>query len=178
MVFDAASRTDPFRTMKFKVSIPDLGIKNMGFSKVSGISQESDMVEYREGNDSLVMRKQPGLIKQPEVTFERGLVTDLDLRTLLVWREGTSTFLGNTADGVGLGLYKQTVNIGIMNRAGAVAYELTLNDAWPMRIEYGDLDASTSEVLVVRFVLAHEGLNLGALPLSEMATLFGAVLGA
>jgi phage tail-like protein len=178
MVFDAVSRTDPFRTMKFQVQIPGLGIRNMGFSKISGIQQESEVVEYREGNESLVMRKQPGLISQPEITFERGLIKDLDLRTLLIWREASSTFLGNTADGVGLNLYKQTVTIGIMNRAGAVSYEITLNNAWPMRIEYGDLDAATSEVLVARFVLVHEGLNLGDLPLGEISTLLGAALGA
>jgi phage tail-like protein len=162
--------------MKFRVQIPDLGIRNMGFSKISGITQESDIVEYREGNESLTMRKQPGLIKQPEITLERGLVNDIAFQLLLLWRERTSTILTGAADGSPALLYKQPVNIGIMDRAGAVAYEISLINAWPVRIEYGDLDASTSEVFVARFILAHEGLSYGNLAFTDVLGAAGAVI--
>jgi len=173
MVFEI-SGNDPYRAMKYRVSV--LGIGNMGFSKISGISQESDVIEYRNGNQTLTMRKYPGLIKQGEVTLERGVSNNLDMFALLAWREAASTTLGGGGGRDGLGLYKLPVTIEVMDRTGDLSYVIQLDEAWPMRLEYSDLDASSSEILISSLVLAHEGVNSGITTLAALgqaAGLFG-----
>jgi phage tail-like protein len=165
MVFELTG-SDPYRAMKYRVIIP--GFENMGFSKISGISQESDVIEYRDGNQALTMRKYPGLIKQGEVTLERGVSNSKDTFAMLAWREAASTTLAGGGGRDGLGLYKLPVTIQVMDRTGALSYIIQLDEAWPMRFEYSDLDASSSEILIASLVLAHEGVNAGITTLAQL----------
>lgn len=163
---------DPYRAMKFRVSI--LGIGDIGFSKISGLSQESDVIEYRNGNQTLTMRKYPGLIKQGEVTLERGVSSATDMFALLAWREAASTTIAGA--GVdGLSAYKLPVDVQVMDRTGDKSYIIHLDAAWPKSIEYSDLDAGSSEILIASLVLAHEGLNSGVSTLAEALQAMGAV---
>ncbi len=53
--------TDPLANFNFQLEID--GITRAGFSECTGLNAEANVIEYREGNESLTTRKLPGLIK-------------------------------------------------------------------------------------------------------------------
>lgn len=71
---------DPYPGYNFQVvvnSISDDGSTAIGaFSEVSGLDVEIDSIEYRNGNEAITVRKLPGLRKQTNLTFKRGLIGD------------------------------------------------------------------------------------------------------
>ena len=52
-------RTDPLPRFKFLVEIE--GIKRAGFQTCSGLEEETEIREYREGGDQSTVRKLAGL---------------------------------------------------------------------------------------------------------------------
>lgn len=151
---------DPLRGFKFRVEIQPNG-PGAGFSKVSGLREETEVVEYREGTDPVTVRKLPGLTSYGDVTLERGLSTD---RSIISWREeiirlsGTAGAGANTPDGLLGADFRRNVKIRLYNKEGENIFTWTLRNAWPRSLEYTDLDAQASNVVVTRLVLAHEGL--------------------
>jgi len=77
-----ANRNDPFSSFNFLVEIDGLG--KAAFSECSGITMETDAIEYREGADVTHVRKLPGLAKYGNITFKRGFTKDTALWT---WRK-------------------------------------------------------------------------------------------
>src|SRR5258706_14207338 len=71
-----SSRNDPFLSFNFIVDIQ--GMK-AGFSEVGGLSTETDVVEYRDGDEDITVRKLPGKRKYTNLTFKRGFTTSKDL---------------------------------------------------------------------------------------------------
>jgi phage tail-like protein len=55
------------------------GVKVGGFSEVTGLSTDTDVVEYREGADQTTPRKIIGASKATDVTLKRGVVPDSSL---------------------------------------------------------------------------------------------------
>ena len=51
--------TDPFTSFNFVVEID--GIVKAGFSEVTGLNRETNVIDYREGADNLSVRKISGL---------------------------------------------------------------------------------------------------------------------
>ena len=155
-LLNVVGRRDPLRGMKFEVTFPKLGgvVGSVGFSKISGISQESDVIEYREGDEPIVQRKIPGLIKVGDVTLERGVANVNDMRLLDGWRNSAATPLAGRADGITN--YRHPVNISAISREGVAEWGVQLVNAWPRKIEYGDLDANSSDIWIVTFTLAYE----------------------
>ena len=74
------------------------------------------MIEFREGGDSELIRKLPGLTRYPDVTLKRGLSTDL---TLWTWRHEMVTGT----------LMRSTVTIGLARRDGPVTSRWELFNA-------------------------------------------------
>jgi len=76
-----SSRTTPYGAFNYLVEIggDDFG----GFSDVSGLTTEVTVAEYRTGIDpEHHVRKVPGMHKQGDVTFKRGIV---DSAKLWLW---------------------------------------------------------------------------------------------
>src|SRR4051794_21801988 len=79
---ETGKREDPYRSFNFLVEIDNVTVA--GFSEVSGLSQDGDVIEYREGSDvPLTVRKLTGLRKFANITLKRGYTTKRDLRR---WR--------------------------------------------------------------------------------------------
>ena len=66
----AAGRHDPYAAFNFLVEID--GVVTAGFSEVSGLASEVDVISYREGGE-LRVRQLPGLIEYPRLVLKRGL---------------------------------------------------------------------------------------------------------
>jgi len=148
-------RHDPLRGMKFRMSLPAIpSLPSIGFSKISGISQESELIEYREGDEVLVQRKIPGLIKTGEVTFERGVASATALHMLNGRRLAASSAQTGSVDG--LPFYRQPVVIDALDRLGQPEWGVRLLRAWPRVIEYGDLDANSSDIWITTITIVYE----------------------
>lgn len=133
---------DPAVAFRFEVQI---GNANVGFSKVSGLREESDIIEYREGTDPIQHRKIPGLRTFPNVVCERGLGPATDMVRLrddvIRCREP----------------FRNSIVVKVKNCDGQDARILTFEKSWMVAIEIGDLDASASEVAIEMLEFAHEG---------------------
>jgi phage tail-like protein len=162
-VIQLAGRPDPLRGMKFQVFVPTIvPLGNMGFSKISGMSQEAELIEYRDGDEPLAQRKIPGLIKTGETTFERGVAHVTSMEALNAWKIQASTALAGGVDGAVN--FRHDVHVQVLNRLGLVEWETSLINAWPRMIEFGDLDANSSDIWIATFTLVYETLSTGDVP--------------
>ena len=142
----AGTRNDPLKSFSFLVEID--GVASAGFTSVSGLAAEAEVIEYREGADKLTSsRKLPGRVEYPNVTLRRGLTTSRDL-----W-----DWWQTVRDGT---LQRRTVVIILLDDAGQPVLRWRLREAWIARIEFSELDASKNEVAIETIELAHEGLEL------------------
>ncbi len=138
---------DPAVSFRFEVQARGA---NLGFSKVSGLRDESEVIDYREGTDPIVVRKIPGLRTFPTLVFERGMTAQgTELRQ---WRDDVIAAVG--PDGAG---FRAQATVLIKNCDGTPARTVTFENAWPSALELSDLDAAASEVNIESMELAHEG---------------------
>jgi phage tail-like protein len=73
-------RADPFRGYNFRFEVD--GIGQAAFREFSGLTFETDPVEYRDGDEPyLHVRKLYGLRKFTNLQAKRGITTDLQLWT-------------------------------------------------------------------------------------------------
>ena len=138
---------DPIHNYKFCINVE--GVGKIGCTKVTGLDESHDVIEYREGCDAPTMRKQPGLKSFSNVSLERGVTADST--QFLAWRADITS----TGKAV-----RKTVIIQVMDGPGNPVRTYTLYKAWPIKLEFGDLDASSSEVYMETLELVHEGLEV------------------
>jgi phage tail-like protein len=143
-------RKDPFRSFNFRLQID--GIDRGGFSECSGLTAESDSVDYREGSDrNPSVRKLTGLIKFTNVVLKRGYTTD---GSLWAWYK-------NIHDGLD---DRRNVTIVLMNEEHKDVLSWHLDNAWLKKIEGPSFKASGNEVAIESIELIHEGLVFESSP--------------
>ena len=94
---------DPFRAFKFVVTINGGGRNvgaSLGFQKVTGLKEASDVVEYREGNMPIHKRKLPGLTNYDPITLSRGATHNDEI---LTWRAQVARWGGKGGFQTGAG---------------------------------------------------------------------------
>ncbi|MCX6303529.1 MAG: phage tail protein [Bacteroidetes bacterium] len=133
---------------KFHFSV-DLGCGGTAsFSEVSGMNVESQITEYRFGDETNFTRaKMPGLKKYDNVTMKNGI-----FKGDMVFRDWYNKITMNTIE-------RTDVKITLMDDKGGVLMLWTLKNAWPTRITVTDMKADGNEVAVETLELAHEGLT-------------------
>jgi phage tail-like protein len=141
----APTRHDPYKNFPFRVEID--GLVASGFSEVSGLSAEAQVIEYREGADMTSTRKLPGLIKYPNVTLKRGIT---DSRELFDWWKAV----------VNGKVQRRNVAIILLDDDRTEVLRWALYEAWIAKIEFGDLQAKGNDVAIESIELAHERLEL------------------
>lgn len=163
-------RHDPLRGHKFKVlSSGNFLTGSCGFQKVSGLSDESEVSEYRDGCDPVTNRKFPGLVTFENITLERGL--DLE-KGIISWRQavvrsGSSESISTTANGAfdasaegQKDSFRSTLLIELYDRGSKdKVRSWSATDAWPCKLDDGELDASSSDVVISTAEFCHEGLS-------------------
>jgi phage tail-like protein len=151
------TRHQPLKNHKFKVVID--GFVSAGFSKVSGLAAESDVSEYREGDDPVTPYKIKGQMKFDDVTLEQGVTPRMSDFFNWIREVRDVTKSGNAAeDGAPSENFRREVVVEVFDDDGEKILTHTLKNAWPRRIEFDDLDASSSDVWLGRIILVHEGL--------------------
>lgn len=143
----------------FKYPLPkfhfelDWGGTRLGFTEVTGLDFETEVIEYREGNlPAYNKTKQPGLTKYTDVTLKRGIILD-DLEYFNQWVK-TAMFQEKKET------YRRTVTIKLLNEEHKAIIVWTLSKAWPSKIQSTDLKADGNEVAIETLTFVHEGLTM------------------
>ena len=137
----------PLTVFHFKVAWNNT---EMGFSDVSGLTQELQSIEYRDGlmAGTTAPLKRPGLKKVTNITLKRG-----------VTQQNNELFLWFNNNG-GPNVDRRDVTITLLNDEGAHVMVWTVLQAWPTKCEGPALKATGNEIAVETIELVHEGLSL------------------
>ncbi|HLZ86742.1 MAG TPA: phage tail protein [Puia sp.] len=148
------TKTYPLPKFHFQVS---WGKTRMGFTEVTGLDFETEVIEYREGNSVKYNKlKQPGLTKYSNITLKRGtFLGDFDYYEL--WKQ---TYFFQEVNGK----YRTNVIIQLMDEQHNPIITWSLANAWPTKIQATDLKADANEVAIESMELVHEGLTITEAP--------------
>jgi len=128
----------------------------IGFTEVSGLDFETEVIEYREGNSKKYNKtKQPGLTKFSNITLKRGTFEG-DFDYYKEWRKTYFFQEGNKT----ASLYRRTVTIKLLNESHEAIITWKLLNAWPSKVQSTDLKADANEVAIETMELVHEGLEI------------------
>jgi phage tail-like protein len=144
---------DVYRNFKYEVEID--GFVRAGFSKITGLKETTESIEYREGGENETPHKLPGQTTYDDLTLERGMSNDSDF---INWRK--MIFNLDESDGAqGDDNFRKLVTIYLKNKAGTRVKKWTVYRAWPKEKGSPDLDASANEVAIETLVIANEGVK-------------------
>ena len=137
------ARNDPYSAFNFIVEID--GVIVGGFAECGGLGTETDIVEYRNGDEDITVRKLPGKAKYPQISLKRGFT---DSRELWEWRKLVIT--GRTQ--------RKSGTIQLLNEARQPALKWNFREGWPSKWEGPALNAKNNDVAIETLEIAHEGL--------------------
>jgi phage tail-like protein len=143
-----ATRNDPYAQFNFLIEID--GVVKGGFSECSGLTSDTKIIEYREGNEKqLTTRQLPGLMTYSKITLKRGYTTDTSL-----WNWRQSVVNGQIS--------RSTGSIILLDDARNPALTWNFREGWPSKLEGPALNGKTSEVAIETLEICHEGLELAS----------------
>jgi phage tail-like protein len=121
----------------------------VGFTEVSGLTQEVQVIEYRDGSfPEFSSIKMPGLKKYNNITCKRGIIkSDNEFFTWL------STVKMNTVE-------RRDLVISLLNEDHQPVMVWKVHNAFPTKVEGPGLKATGNEVAIESIEIAHEGLEL------------------
>jgi len=186
-----AANTDPLRNFKFRVTIQPGsglagvvgGINTLGFSVVSGLTVQNEMIAYREGGMNTHPHKMVGQSDYGPVTLTKGVFNGQDQlykwqQFMHSWSQGGATPAtgGSTSDNndyrcdVVVAVFDHPVSAGAYTNpsptgftgvsAGEAKLAYKLYNCWPASFSMGDLNAGDSSILIQQIVLNHEGFSI------------------
>lgn len=185
-----ASATDPLRNFKFRVTIQPsgsllnhvgAGIKDLGFSVVSGLSVQNELIAYREGGMNTHPHKMIGQSDYGPVTFSKGVFAHeqalYNWQTFLhSWSQGSQGQGGSTSQAndyrcdITVAVYDHPISSGGYSTPGDVNSNPTpagqaklgykLFNCWPGSYSLTDLNAGDSSILIQQLVVNHEGFRI------------------
>ena len=125
------------------------GGTRVGFSEVTGLTQENQAIEYRDGSfPEYSSIKMPGLRKFSNVTLKRGVIKGDN--ELFDW---LSTVKLNTVE-------RRDLVVSLLNEEHSPVMVWKVLNAFPVKVEGPQLKASGNEVAIETIELAHEGLEV------------------
>lgn len=138
----------PEAKFSFKVKWGEDG-KQIGFSEVSGLTMETETLEYREGDDAKpYKRKHPALESFGDITMKKGVFYE------------DNVFFDWFKEINGKDFKKKNIDISLLDEEGNSIITWTARNAFPLKVEYPDLSADASEVAIESITVAHEELTI------------------
>lgn len=132
--------------VKFHFQVEWGGTK-IGFTEVSGLDVETEIVEYRDGASPEYSKiKMPGMQKYSNLTLKRGTFKS-DNEYFKWW----NTVKLNTIE-------RRDITISLLNEDHDPVVTWKVKSAWPTKIQSTDLKADGNEVAIESMEIAHEGL--------------------
>ncbi|WP_346860963.1 phage tail protein [uncultured Draconibacterium sp.] len=134
--------------VKFHFQVEWGGTK-IGFTEVSGLDVETEVVEYRHGaSPEYFKTKMPGMQKYSNITLKRGTFAS-DNEYFAWW----NTVKLNTIE-------RRDITISLLNEEHSPVVVWKVKNAWPTKIQSTDLKADGNEVAIETMELVHEGLSI------------------
>jgi phage tail-like protein len=119
------------------------------FQEVSGLSAETQVIEYRGGNSRVFStKKMPGILKFSNVTLKKGIYTG-------------DKNLWDKYNLVKMNTYKRSeVVISLLDESQSIFMSWRLTNAFPVKMTVTDMKADGNEIAVESMEFAHEGLSI------------------
>ena len=127
------------------------GGSRLGFTEVTGLNIENELIEYREGNSPEYSKiKMPGMRKYGNITLKRGSFKgDNEFYNWL-----NTTTLSN--------IQRRDLTVSLLNENHEPVIVWKIKNAWPVKLQSADLKSDANEVAIETLELAHEGLTIEA----------------
>lgn len=134
--------------VKFHFQVEWGGTK-IGFTEVSGLDIETEVVEYRHGASPEYSKvKMPGMQKFANITMKRGtFATDNE------YYKWWNTVKLNTVE-------RRDITISLLNEEHEPVISWKVKNAWPTKVQSTDLKADGNEVAIESMEVVHEGLTI------------------
>lgn len=134
----------------FNFMLESGGLLRAGFSEITGLNSETDVMDYRNGNDDPTNRRLAGLKKFENVTLKSGVAASPD-QDFLEWRKSVE-------DG---DIVRTDVSIILLDEQRQEQVRYNLRNAWPSKWVGPELKAGASEMAIETLEICHEGVSLG-----------------
>ena len=122
------------------------GGSRIGFSEVSGLSMEVEVIEYREGSDpEHAVRKIPGIKKFSNITLKRGVI-----------RADNEFFDWMNTHQIGT-VEKRNITLALLNEVHEPSVVWKITNAFPVKLQWTPLNSSSGDILIEILEMAHEG---------------------
>jgi phage tail-like protein len=122
---------------------------NLGFSEVSGLNRETQVIEYRDGlSPEYSAKKMPGIPKFGNITLKRGIVPKDN--EFFEWLNTTKLNKVTRRD----------IIISLLNENHEPVMTWKAVNAFPVKIEGPGLKATGNEVAIESIKIAHDGLTI------------------
>ena len=130
------------------------GGTKIGFTEVSGLNFETQVIEYRHGaSPEYFPRKQPGQQKWGNITLKRGTFNS-DNEFYNWWRE---TIFFQEGESTG-SMFRRDITLSILNENHEPIIVWKVKNAWPTKLQTTDLVATSEGIAIETIELVHEGL--------------------
>lgn len=133
---------------KFHFQVEWGGTK-IGFTEVTGLDVETEVIEYRVGSSPEYSKtKMPGMQKYGNLTLKRG--TFQGDNEFFVWWNSVKL---NTIE-------RRDITIKLLNENHEPVVTWKVKNAWPTKVQSTDLKADGNEVAIESIEVVHEGLTI------------------
>ena len=147
------NRFDPYKTYRFLVYFGTSTSPVAAVSKVGGLKRASDVIEYKEGGNTII-RKGLGRTKYDPITLERGLTHDIEFAQ---WADAAQV-LDKGAATTSLKNLRREIRIDLLNEAGQPAHRFLVHRCWVSEYQaLPDLDAGANAIALEHIKLENEG---------------------
>ena len=125
------------------------GGSKIGFTEVSGLDVEREVIEYRDGSSKEYSKlKMPGLSKFSNITLKRGsFKKDNDFYD---W------WISNKLETVD----RRDITISLLNEEHTPIITWKVKNAWPSKIQPTDLKSDDNSIAIETMEIVHEGLTI------------------
>lgn len=133
---------------KFHFQVEWGGAK-IGFTEVSGLDVEREVIEYRDGSSKEYSKlKQPGLTKYSNITLKRGsFAGDND------FYDWWSSIKLDSVE-------RRDITISLLNEEHEPVITWKAKNAWPSKITPTDLKSDDNSIAIESMEMVHEGLTI------------------
>ena len=128
--------------------VVEWGGMHASFSEVTGLNDEAQVIDYRDGTEPAATRKMPGLEKSGTITLKRG-VFSVDSE----FPDWLNAFELNRIE-------RRDLTIRLLDEERETVMVWKVHQAWPTKITAPDLKASGNETAIETLELAHEGVTI------------------
>ena len=140
------SNTYPLPKFHFSV---DWGGTKIGFTEVTGLDVETEVIEYRQGASPDYSKiKMPGMQKYSNVTLKRGTFKS-DNEYYQWW----NTIQLNQVE-------RRDITISLLDETHMPVIVWKVRNAWPTKLQFTDLKSDGNEIAIESMELVHEGLTI------------------